>query len=116
MISTEKPGTPAELVHFGTKGMKWGVRKTQGTREFHSKFTTPEARAKEIHRARAQVSVSKAKGEKPSNYDAATALRFTRGEKYVATALHTLAPTFIVPAAVNATVAYKVGKRRAIQK
>ena len=40
MISTEKPGTPAELVHFGTKGMKWGVRKTQGTREFHSKFTT----------------------------------------------------------------------------
>lgn len=26
MISVEKPGTPKELVHFGTKGMKWGVR------------------------------------------------------------------------------------------
>lgn len=27
MISTEKPGTPTELVHHGVKGMKWGVRK-----------------------------------------------------------------------------------------
>ena len=27
MISVEKPGTPEELVHFGVKGMRWGVRK-----------------------------------------------------------------------------------------
>ena len=27
MLSVEKPGTPEDLVHFGTKGMKWGVRK-----------------------------------------------------------------------------------------
>lgn len=27
MIPVEKPGTPGELLHFGTKGMKWGVRK-----------------------------------------------------------------------------------------
>lgn len=26
-VSVEKPGTPAELVHYGVKGMKWGVRK-----------------------------------------------------------------------------------------
>lgn len=26
MIPTEKPGTPAELVHYGKKGMRWGVR------------------------------------------------------------------------------------------
>lgn len=26
MLSVEKPGTPAELVHHGVKGMKWGVR------------------------------------------------------------------------------------------
>lgn len=26
MISTEKPGTPEELVHFGVKGMRWGIR------------------------------------------------------------------------------------------
>lgn len=27
MIPIEKPGTPQELVHYGVKGMKWGVRK-----------------------------------------------------------------------------------------
>lgn len=27
MIDTTKPGTPEELVHYGVKGMKWGVRK-----------------------------------------------------------------------------------------
>lgn len=31
MISVEKPGTPSELVHFGIKGMKWGVRKEEET-------------------------------------------------------------------------------------
>lgn len=26
-VSIEKPGTPSELVHFGKKGMRWGIRK-----------------------------------------------------------------------------------------
>jgi hypothetical protein len=116
VISTEKPGTPSELVHFGTKGMKWGVRKSQGSREFHSKFTTPEARAQEIHRARAQVSVNKAGGKESSAYDKATALRFTRGEKFVTAALYTLAPTVVIPAGAAGYTAVKVGKRRALQK
>lgn len=30
-VSIEKPGTPQELVHFGVKGMKWGVRKQDDT-------------------------------------------------------------------------------------
>lgn len=29
MITIEKPGTPAELVHFGVKGMHWGVHKRE---------------------------------------------------------------------------------------
>lgn len=31
MVSLEKPGTPKELVHFGVKGMRWGVRREEGT-------------------------------------------------------------------------------------
>jgi hypothetical protein len=27
----EKPGTPEELVHYGVKGMKWGVRKSSSS-------------------------------------------------------------------------------------
>ena len=30
-VSLEKPGFPQELVHFGVKGMKWGVRKQDDT-------------------------------------------------------------------------------------
>lgn len=31
-VSVKKPGTPAELVHYGAKGMKWGVRKQRSTK------------------------------------------------------------------------------------
>jgi hypothetical protein len=27
MTYSEKPATPEELLHYGVKGMKWGVRK-----------------------------------------------------------------------------------------
>jgi hypothetical protein len=29
MLSVEKPGSPAELVHHGVKGQKWGVRRNR---------------------------------------------------------------------------------------
>jgi hypothetical protein len=29
IVPIEKPGTPQELVHFGVKGMRWGVRKSE---------------------------------------------------------------------------------------
>lgn len=33
MISVEKPGSPAEILeHFGTKGMRWGVRNKDGSK------------------------------------------------------------------------------------
>lgn len=31
IVPLEKPGTPEELIHFGTKGMKWGVRKERAS-------------------------------------------------------------------------------------
>lgn len=31
IVSLEKPGTPHELVHYGIKGMRWGVRKAEET-------------------------------------------------------------------------------------
>jgi hypothetical protein len=31
IVPLEKPGTPEELVHFGVRGMKWGVRKSQSS-------------------------------------------------------------------------------------
>lgn len=40
IVSLEKPGTPSELVHFGIKGMKWGVRKER----------TPAEQVKYAHR------------------------------------------------------------------
>lgn len=49
-ISVEKPGTPAELVHAGIKGMKWGVRK--------KREVSPERKAK--REAKAQKFVKKA--------------------------------------------------------
>jgi hypothetical protein len=31
IVPLEKPGTPEELIHFGVRGMKWGVRKSQSS-------------------------------------------------------------------------------------
>lgn len=50
MISTEKPGTPEELVHYGVKGMKWGVRKQRDGGEARQR--SPEEQA--ARRARAK--------------------------------------------------------------
>jgi hypothetical protein len=49
-VSLEKPGTPAELVHAGIKGMKWGIRK--------KREVSPERKAK--REAKAQKFVKKA--------------------------------------------------------
>lgn len=45
MISTEKPGSPEELVHFGKKGMKWGIRKESST---NSSSKTPMSTKKKV--------------------------------------------------------------------
>lgn len=129
-VDLEKPGTPHELVHFGTKGMKWGVRRTQGTHQFKKDFPTAGARANEIRRARASVRKDQTKMETATNPakrkaatkvylknpDRATALRITRGEKVVLGILYAATPTVVVPAAVAGFTAVRVGRRRALEK
>jgi hypothetical protein len=52
-VSVEKPRTPEEIVHFGVKGMRWGVQKKQETSG--QKSITPndrifkDARAKKVY-------------------------------------------------------------------
>lgn len=37
IMPLEKPGTPEELIHFGVRGMKWGVRKEDSSSGLTSK-------------------------------------------------------------------------------
>lgn len=55
MFSLEKPGTPTELVHYGVKGMRWGVRnenesssQSGNIRKLPSSSEQRKARAKKI--------------------------------------------------------------------
>jgi len=131
VISTEKPGSPAELVHFGVMGMQWGVHKTQGTRDFYAKNPTSKQRTKEIVKAResAQKTKKAYKKEKRgseeradlkkvhlSNPDRPTSLRLTRGEKVVVGLLN-VTPGLNVASSVATWVAIGAqGKRRAVEK
>jgi hypothetical protein len=120
-VSVEKPGSPTDILeHFGTKGMKWGVRsesRSSGSKpSFRKQFPTSSARTAEIHRARAstQADYIKMLGEKNpakreklvktylKNPDRATAERVTRGEKAV---IGILAGAFAVPTAGAAPAA-----------
>ena len=131
MIDTEKPGTPSELVHFGTKGMKWGVRKTQGTRDFYAKNPTSKQRTAEIVKAResAQKTKKAYKKEKRgsekradlkkvhlSNPDRPTSLRLTRGEKVVVGLLNVTPGLNVATSAATVIAIGAQGKRRAVEK
>ncbi len=43
IVPLEKPGTPEELVHFGVKGMRWGVRKERAA-NLHGLISKPIVR------------------------------------------------------------------------
>lgn len=109
------------FTHSGVLGMKWGVRKSQATRDFNAKFTTRKARTNEIQRARvAQLSRrqqfkaapkgsaqrSQLKADFLTHPDRATALRLTTGEKFVFAA-------FSVP---NPTIPVLLGVRKGVQR
>lgn len=50
MLPIEKPGTPEELVHFGVKGMRWGVRKSETSSNTGSNAKARKAISKEAHK------------------------------------------------------------------
>ena len=130
MFTVEKAGSPEEFVkHHGTKGMKWGIRKS--SREFATKYPTGRARAAAINKARVaqqkryvdyktETNPAKAKQKKQvflSHPDRATALRMTRGEKYVHALMATVfAPTVAVPAIVGVDAATRVAIRRNVER
>lgn len=103
MISVEKPGSPEELLHFGKKGMKWGVRNTResASESFKRKNPTGAQRDAAIKKARidSQARLLRAASETNAKKrtaltktylnhpDRATAMRMTRGEKVVFTLL-----------------------------
>lgn len=130
MISTEKPGTPEELVHFGVKGMKWGVHRTQGTHDFKAAHPTAKARKDAILTARKSSDKTRAAYKKEkrgtderkklkdvhlSNPDRATSLRLTRGEKVVTGLLSVTPGLNILTGAAQIVTVAAVGKRRAVE-
>jgi hypothetical protein len=130
VISTEKPGSPADLVHFGVKGMQWGVHKTQGTRDFYAKNPTSKQRTKAIETARESTHKTKTayKKEKDpkkranlktvhlNNPDRPTALRLTRGEKVVLGLLNFTPGLNVLTSVGNVIAVGAQGKRRAVEK
>jgi hypothetical protein len=89
----------SELVHYGVKGMKWGVRKAVSTREVHGARARLEVKQHEYSsqkRAVRKAKSPKAKANQKAKLnqmkvdylkdpDRVTAARMSTGEKVVAT-------------------------------
>lgn len=124
MLSVEKPGTPEELVHFGVKGMKWGVR--SGSRSTSRNPGKKKLTSDDILRARARTNMDytkflvakgkanqiKTKKAYLNNPDRATAMRLTRGEKAV---FGVLALTGIATIPIAVGLGVNVGIRKRIE-
>ena len=125
-VSIEKPRTPSELVHHGVKGQKWGVHR-QSNRAFKSENPTAKSRMNAIHTARFAnnkrrhkfeaerdpVKREQLKAEFLNHPDHVTAVRLTRGEKFLAVGLGlTMAPTIPLAVGVGATVAVRRSREK----
>lgn len=80
MTFDEGKPSPEDVLHFGKKGMKWGVRK---------KYTAKEIYAARRRVRKADVNATTEAQEKKVNRskDASIAMRLTRGEKAAAVIL-----------------------------
>lgn len=132
-LLVQKPGSPDELLHFGKKGMKWGVTNPSSrgrSQEFGAKFPTGRSRSDEIKRARTSTEASRLafRREKDpakkidlkkaylNNPDRATALRMTRGEKVVAGIVVGALGVTGVGVATGAALGARVKERHIIEK
>jgi hypothetical protein len=125
MISIEKPGSPSEILHYGKKGMKWGVRTAPKTSAGRTQ-AIQRARAGQIgtrthYATEARGSAARAKAKKVhlNNPDRATALRLSRGEKVtlgIIAGVLAVPSAGIVPAAIGVGVGANVLQRRHIEK
>jgi hypothetical protein len=136
MIVAEKPGSPGEVLeHFGTKGMKWGVRKAdtraavaRRNASFQKKNPTSRQKADTIRLARATSNVKYEKATRLAATKAerkaaklayqkdpqrAIALRTTRGEKVV---LGLLAATGVATIPIAAVVGGQYAYRKHVEK
>lgn len=132
MITEEKPSLE-ELMHYGKKGMKWGVRRKYTSAEIRDARIRTDSRVSELRRQADKLNIetarnpnskaskaaakefSKMSTEFLKNPDRATAARLTRGEKVV---LGLLAVGFPVAGTVGAgaAVAVRTAARRSIEK
>ena len=136
MIVAEKPGSPGEVLeHFGTKGMKWGVRRaetkaTVARKNANFKRRNPtsgqKADAIRLARATSRVKYEKATRNKDTKEgrkaarkaylndpDRAIALRTTRGEKIV---FGLLASTGVATLPIAALAGGMYAYRRKVEK
>jgi hypothetical protein len=110
VFTAEKPGTPEEILeHHGTKGMRWGIRKTRAAQTFDKKNPTRQKRNAAIRTARDKVRNAKT----ISRADQAAALRMTTGEKV---ALTVLAGTGFLTLPIAAYSTVRVADRRYLEK
>lgn len=93
----DKPSIAEVLIHYGTKGMKWGVRKKKPTSDdIHAARVRQASRYRKFEKAQDDVNLAtnsksrnaairrrdKAEKEHDLNEDRVTAVRMTRGEKF----------------------------------
>jgi hypothetical protein len=98
---TQESPSPGELVHYGVKGMKWGVRKAVSTREVYgararlqvkqNEFASQKRKVRKAKsptaKANAETKLNKLKVDFLNDPDRVTAARLSTGEKVVATIL-----------------------------
>ena len=128
MTFDEDKPSPADALHYGKKGMKWGVRKKYSTAEIHGARRRQMARGNGLAnletkavnakpgaaKKRAEAAFNKAEKAANSTKDAAIGSRLTRGEKTAAVLL--AGPLGLIVIGANAAAVRKQDKKSGLRK